>query len=155
QLPLVSISKACGRMQKIITAEIGQDVTLTCRAPKNNKIMIVEWSRVDLDKKYVLVYRDSQFIPDHQHPSFKNRVDLKDRQMKDGDVSLTLKKVTTADEGTYECHVLMEETNSWEHSSIVRQLVTFTSFDEVDSKNHIVCLHRLKMTISCITVILS
>ncbi|CAI5660056.1 unnamed protein product [Oreochromis niloticus] len=90
--------------QKIITAESGQNVTLTCRAP-NNKIIVVEWSRADLGGEYVLLYRDDQFVPDDQHPSFKNRVDLQDRQMKDGDVSLILKDVTINDTGTYECRV--------------------------------------------------
>ncbi|XP_030580090.1 programmed cell death 1 ligand 1-like [Archocentrus centrarchus] len=94
--------------QKTITAESGQDVPLTCRAPKNkNKIIVVEWSRADLDSEYVLLYRDEQFAPEEQHPSFKDRVDLQDRQMKDGDVSLILKDVTTADSGTYQCRVVL------------------------------------------------
>ncbi|XP_039900920.1 CD226 antigen-like [Simochromis diagramma] len=103
--------------QKTITAEPGQDVTLTCRAPNNN-IKFVQWSRTDLETEYVLEYRDEHFLTDNQHPSFKNRVDLLDRSMKDGDVSLILKDVTTADDGTYKCRVFMEETRSWKHSSI-------------------------------------
>ncbi|XP_063325932.1 uncharacterized protein LOC134624799 isoform X2 [Pelmatolapia mariae] len=92
--------------QKNITAESGQDVTLTCRAPNNN-IIVVEWSRADLgDEQYVFLYRDGRFEPDDQHPSFKNRVELQDRQMKDGDVSLILKDVTINDAGTYECGVV-------------------------------------------------
>ncbi|KAL4008553.1 hypothetical protein ACER0C_002405 [Sarotherodon galilaeus] len=98
---------------KNITAESGQDVTLTCRAPNNN-IIVVQWSRADLGDKHVLVYRDGHFLTDEQHPSFKNRVDLQDRQMKDGDVSLILKDVTINDTGTYKCRVFMEETRSWE-----------------------------------------
>ncbi|CAI5669701.1 V-set and immunoglobulin domain-containing protein 8-like [Oreochromis niloticus] len=94
--------------QKTITAESGQNVTLTCRAPNNN-IIVVKWIRADLGDEYVLLYQDGRFVPDEQHPSFKNRVDLQDRQMKDGDVSLILKDVTTSDTGTYECHVIMEE----------------------------------------------
>ncbi|XP_039465379.1 coxsackievirus and adenovirus receptor-like [Oreochromis aureus] len=90
--------------QKIITVPSGQNVTLTCRAPSNN-IIVVEWSRADLGKECVLMYRDELFVPDDQHPSFKNRVDLQDRQMKDGDVSLILKNVTISDTGTYECRV--------------------------------------------------
>ncbi|XP_063324602.1 uncharacterized protein LOC134623368 [Pelmatolapia mariae] len=97
--------------QKNITAESGQDVTLTCRAPNNN-IIVLEWSRADLVDEYVLVYRDCQFTPDDQHPSFKNRVDLQDRQMKDGDVSLILKDVTINDTGTYECGVVQREGDS-------------------------------------------
>ncbi|KAL4008654.1 hypothetical protein ACER0C_002506 [Sarotherodon galilaeus] len=91
--------------QKNITAESGQDVTLTCRAPNNN-IIVVKWSRADLRDEYVLLYRDEQFDPEGQHPSIKNRVDLQDRQMKDGDVSLILKDVTINDTGTYKCCVV-------------------------------------------------
>ncbi|KAL4008648.1 hypothetical protein ACER0C_002500 [Sarotherodon galilaeus] len=91
--------------QKNITAESGQDVTLTCRAPNYN-IIVVKWSRADLRDEYVLLYRDGHFVTDDQHPSFKNRVDLQDRQMKDGDVSLILKNLTVNDTGTYECRVV-------------------------------------------------
>uniref|UniRef100_A0AAZ1XQI2 Ig-like domain-containing protein n=1 Tax=Oreochromis aureus TaxID=47969 RepID=A0AAZ1XQI2_OREAU len=91
--------------QKNITAKSGQNVTLTCRAPNNN-IGVIEWKKADLkEDEYVLLYRDGHFDPDEQHPSFKNRVDLQDRQMKDGDVSLILKYVTINDTGTYECRV--------------------------------------------------
>uniref|UniRef100_A0A3Q4NBC3 Ig-like domain-containing protein n=1 Tax=Neolamprologus brichardi TaxID=32507 RepID=A0A3Q4NBC3_NEOBR len=102
--------------KKIITAEFGQNITLTCRAPNNN-IIIVEWSRADLEPEYVLLYRDGHFVPDEQHPSFKNRVDLQDRQMKDADVSLILKDVTINDTGTYECRVFMGEIRSWKSTS--------------------------------------
>uniref|UniRef100_A0A3Q4HMD7 Ig-like domain-containing protein n=1 Tax=Neolamprologus brichardi TaxID=32507 RepID=A0A3Q4HMD7_NEOBR len=90
--------------KKTISAQSGQNVTLTCRAPNNN-ILTVEWSRADLGDEYVLLYRDDRFDPDDQHPSFKDRVDLQDRQMKDGDVSLILKDVTINDVGSYECRV--------------------------------------------------
>ncbi|CAI5671501.1 unnamed protein product [Oreochromis niloticus] len=101
--------------QKIVTAESGQDVTLTCRVPNNN---IAKWSRADLVPQYVLLYRDGYFDPSNQHPSFKNRVDLQDRQMKDGDVSLILKDVNTADSGTYVCEFFIEEIRSWKNSII-------------------------------------
>ncbi|CAI5660725.1 coxsackievirus and adenovirus receptor-like [Oreochromis aureus] len=89
--------------KKNITAESGQNITLPCRAL--NTIIGVEWSRPDLNEEYVLLHRDGHFDPASQHPSFKNRVELQDRQMKDGDVSLILKNVTTNDTGTYECRV--------------------------------------------------
>uniref|UniRef100_A0A3Q0S3E4 Ig-like domain-containing protein n=1 Tax=Amphilophus citrinellus TaxID=61819 RepID=A0A3Q0S3E4_AMPCI len=92
--------------QKTITAQSGHNVTLTCGAPTNSDpILAVQWSRADLEPDYVLLYRDEQFVPDNQHPSFKNRVDLQDRQMKDGDVSVILKNVTVNDTGTYKCRV--------------------------------------------------
>ncbi|KAL4008144.1 hypothetical protein ACER0C_001996 [Sarotherodon galilaeus] len=97
--------------QKHITAKSGQDVTLTCQAANNN-IQTVEWSRADLGDEYVLLYRDELFVPENQHPSFKNRVDLQDKQMKDGDVSVILKDVTPADSGTYECRVTIKTNRS-------------------------------------------
>ncbi|XP_039463942.1 putative butyrophilin subfamily 2 member A3 [Oreochromis aureus] len=103
----------------VITAKAGQkSVTLTCRIPNNN-LIAVEWSRADLGEKYVLLYRDGHFEPRNQHPSFKNRVDLQDRQMKDGDVSLILKDVTIDDTGTYECRVFVGETSPWKSISII------------------------------------
>ncbi|CAI5660377.1 unnamed protein product [Oreochromis niloticus] len=104
--------------QKNITAESGQNVTLKCRAPKSN-IRVIEWSRADLGDKYVLLHRDGHFDPANQHPSFKNRVDLQDKNMKDGDVSLILNSVTVNDTGTYECHILTEETHSQKSISII------------------------------------
>ncbi|XP_019212577.1 uncharacterized protein LOC102079180 [Oreochromis niloticus] len=91
--------------QKTITADSGQDVTLTCRAP-DNKIIALVWIRADLKTANVLFYENGRFVPDDQHPFYKNRVDMLDRQMKDGELSVTLKDVTTNDTGTYECHVV-------------------------------------------------
>ncbi|CAI5671403.1 unnamed protein product [Oreochromis niloticus] len=104
-----------------IPVRSGQNITLPCRAPKNNKSVM--WSRADLKTKNVFLYRDGHFVPDNQHPSFKNRVDLRDRQMKDGDVSLILKNVTINDAATYVCHVLMEETRSLKSIRIIKLIV--------------------------------
>ncbi|CAI5671426.1 uncharacterized protein LOC120438241 [Oreochromis aureus] len=95
-----------GTDHKIITVESGQDVTLTCRA-QAHIVIVVEWSRTDLeDEELVLLYQHGRLVPDYQHPSFENRVDLKDRQIADGDVSLILKNVRQDDAGTYECRVI-------------------------------------------------
>ncbi|XP_039903068.1 CD226 antigen-like [Simochromis diagramma] len=109
--------------QKTITAESGQNVTLTCRAPQGKPIRAVKWSRADLGDKYVLLYQDEQFDQTSQHPSFKNRVDLQDRQMKDGDVSLILKDVTVNDAGTYECRVIVGDSASLEIMGTVNMSV--------------------------------
>uniref|UniRef100_A0A669C3Z7 Hemicentin-2 n=1 Tax=Oreochromis niloticus TaxID=8128 RepID=A0A669C3Z7_ORENI len=117
-ISIIHLSVVDPRDQEMITAESGQDVTLTCRAP-NKKIIVLRWSRADLEPKYVLSYWNGHFDPDHQHPSFKNRVDLQDRQMKDGDVSLILKDVTINDAGTFGCRVFIAETDSWQLISII------------------------------------
>ncbi|CAI5660400.1 unnamed protein product [Oreochromis niloticus] len=133
--------------QKNITAESGQDVTLTCRAPNkkkndhdvtltcgapNNNIIVVEWSRTDLKEDYVLLYRDERFVPDNQHPSYKNRVDLQDRQMKDGDVSLILKNVTSADSGTYECRVFLRGANHRKRALLKTRPISIIHLSVVD-----------------------
>ncbi|XP_039464673.1 uncharacterized protein LOC120438317 [Oreochromis aureus] len=104
--------------QKNITAESGQNVTLTCRAP-NNKIKFLKWTKAFLWSEAVILHWDGPFDPFYQHPSFTNRMDLQDRQMKDGDVSLILNNVTINDAGTYECHVFMEKIWRWQSISII------------------------------------
>ncbi|KAM9424800.1 uncharacterized protein KZ484_004886 isoform 2-T4 [Pholidichthys leucotaenia] len=92
-----------------IKAEPGQTVVLPCRAPVNNTDIAVEYSRADLEPESVFLHRDKQDIHEGQHKSFKNRVELLDEQMKNGDVSLVLNNVTFSDSGVYECHVLYNE----------------------------------------------
>ncbi|XP_032364024.1 uncharacterized protein LOC116677977, partial [Etheostoma spectabile] len=87
-----------------VTVDPGDDVTLPCRSNESS-IRAVEWSRPDLDPDTVLFYRDGHLDPSNQHQSFKDRVDLVDRDLKDGDVSLTLKNVNINDTGIYECRV--------------------------------------------------
>ncbi|MED6242001.1 hypothetical protein ATANTOWER_031707 [Ataeniobius toweri] len=96
--------------QRIITAKPGEDVILPCRAAENKDVIVVDWRRTDLKSdQYVLLYRDYQFDPEYQFPSFEHRVDLKD--VKNGDVSLVLKNLTTNDTGTYECRVVQRGNN--------------------------------------------
>ncbi|KAM9717597.1 uncharacterized protein ACNS7B_021232 [Menidia menidia] len=93
-----------------ILAEAGQDsVTLPCGAGKEKEIRAVEWSRAGLWPNGVLFFLGGRFYPDQQHPSFRNRVDLQDRQMKDGDASLILKDVKINDTGRYQCGVYQRE----------------------------------------------
>ncbi|XP_039464030.1 programmed cell death 1 ligand 1-like [Oreochromis aureus] len=111
--------------QEIITAEPGQNATLPCRAPNSSSsISIVEWTRADLRDEYVLLYRDERFDPENQHLSFRDRVDLQDRQMKDGDVSLILKDVMINDNGTYECQVFMRGTNMRKRANLVNDPIS-------------------------------
>ncbi|XP_005464148.1 selection and upkeep of intraepithelial T-cells protein 7 [Oreochromis niloticus] len=117
-LIFVGIFVFVSAVQQNITVELGKNVNLTCRAPNNN-IRVVKWSRADLGDKNVFLYRDGRSVPNEQHPSFKNRVDLQDRQMKDGNVSLILNNVTINDPGTYDCQVFLEEKRSWELISII------------------------------------
>ncbi|XP_076737186.1 V-set domain-containing T-cell activation inhibitor 1-like [Maylandia zebra] len=131
----LSVLRSNASKDKInITAKSGQDFTLTCRAPgKDNAITVVEWSRDDLGTEYVSLYRGRKFVPDHQHPSFKNRVDLQDRQMKDGDVSLILKDVTTTDAGIYECRVFSRGGNRRKRANLKTDPISIINLSVVPS----------------------
>ncbi|MEQ2201894.1 hypothetical protein XENOCAPTIV_020038, partial [Xenoophorus captivus] len=85
----------------------------------------VEWTRTDLGPEYVLLYRNDQISLENQHLSYKNRVDLKETQMKDGDVSLALKNVTTDDRGTYECRFFQKETSTSKETILIINLDVF------------------------------
>ncbi|MEQ2248844.1 hypothetical protein ILYODFUR_023203 [Ilyodon furcidens] len=116
---LLSVSLLVSADQINIKAEPGQTVTLPCGAPDNNSpVTAVEWSRPDLEPQHVLLYQEDFSYPENQHPSFKNRVDLQDRQMKDGDVSLVLKNVRTEDSGIYECSVIQRgDKKTWKRDT--------------------------------------
>ncbi|CAI5660128.1 unnamed protein product [Oreochromis niloticus] len=142
---------------KTMTAEPGQNITLTCRAPNNNNIVVLEWSRADLGEKYVLLLRDERFDSEQQHPSFRNRVDLQDRQMKDGDVSLILKNVTTNDAGTYECRVVQRGTRRRKRGVLKNDPISIVTL-KVDppvrrtmKETSVLCLLFLISLLSCTT----
>ncbi|XP_067436522.1 coxsackievirus and adenovirus receptor homolog [Thunnus thynnus] len=89
-----------------IKVKPGENVTLQCQSPKDEAIILFEWSRPDLKKDgYVFFLRENRPYENYQHPSFRGRVQLRDPEMKDGNVSVTLKKVNINDTGTYECRV--------------------------------------------------
>ncbi|XP_026225206.1 uncharacterized protein LOC113168386 isoform X2 [Anabas testudineus] len=105
------LSCSAKKEQYEIKAEPGDTVTLPCGVHSNISIIVVEWSRTDLETEYVFLQRGSRSESFKQHESFKNRVELKDREKKDGDVSLILRNVTFNDTGTYECRVVQRRTN--------------------------------------------
>ncbi|XP_026154849.1 uncharacterized protein LOC113125542 [Mastacembelus armatus] len=90
-------------VQRNLTAELGQTLTLPCQVPANNNIVAVMWTRPDQKPKHVLFLHGGQRDLNNQHPSFRNRVELVSRQLKDGNLSLILRNFKTGDSGKYEC----------------------------------------------------
>ncbi|KAM9425265.1 myelin-oligodendrocyte glycoprotein-like [Pholidichthys leucotaenia] len=90
-----------------ITAKPGDNVILPCVYVLFTPVPAVEWTRPDLYQHYVLVYQDGRYDLQGQNPSFRNRVELEDEQMKNGIVSLVLKNVTFTDSGTYQCRIIV------------------------------------------------
>ncbi|XP_038132784.1 myelin-oligodendrocyte glycoprotein-like [Cyprinodon tularosa] len=119
--------------QKTIKAKPGQDVILPCKVTDHQSVTGVEWTREDLKEEHVLLYKNNKDDPDGQHPSYKDRVDLQDREMKDGDVSVVLKNVTPNDNGIYECRLEREIFDPTPICSI--QLVVLPPGDKDERKN--------------------
>lgn len=87
---------------KNIMSSLGQQVILPCNAPENMEVLAMQWSRRGLEE-YVLHYRDDQLDPEGQDPSYMGRVNLTNTHMQNGNLSMILMNMTTADIGTYEC----------------------------------------------------
>ncbi|XP_026225504.1 coxsackievirus and adenovirus receptor homolog [Anabas testudineus] len=97
---------------KVVKVKSGDTVTLPCRGFSNTPVKSVKWIRSDLEHGgCVYMLQDGRYVPDNQHPNYKNLVELKDTEMKDGDVSLILKNAMPVDSGTYECYVSQGGTN--------------------------------------------
>ncbi|XP_028259669.1 protein turtle homolog B-like [Parambassis ranga] len=80
-----------------IFSKPGQTVTLPCGSPKNNTTPAT-WIKDGFESEgCVAQFRDNNFANASQHPSYRGRVKLNRNK------SLTMKKLTTADSGTYIC----------------------------------------------------
>ncbi|XP_062301229.1 sodium channel subunit beta-3-like [Scomber scombrus] len=104
---LVMMSLICvSQGQQQMSVSFGDNVTLQCQSLKHELITVLKWIRPELKSSgYVFFYRNKRSYRSYQHPSFVDRVQLKDPEMKDGDASVTLHNVNLNDTGTYECHV--------------------------------------------------
>ncbi|XP_029932684.1 CD226 antigen-like [Myripristis murdjan] len=117
----------------VLKAQPGDDVTLSCQAPDGVDIAAAEWSRPELKElQYVFLYRDGHIDSDYQHPSFKDRVELKDKKMKDGDLSVILKNVKKNDSGTYECRIAAAGDKRMKRSIIKAPPISTISLEVVD-----------------------
>ncbi|GLD71244.1 coxsackievirus and adenovirus receptor homolog [Lates japonicus] len=108
---LISVAYASFQDLNKVKVKTGEDVTLECHGAKDAIITLLEWSRSDLNPEdYVFFYRDERVYENYQHPSFMDRVELRDPEMKNGDVSVTLQNVSINDTGRYECYVSVSRT---------------------------------------------
>ncbi|XP_067380769.1 coxsackievirus and adenovirus receptor homolog isoform X2 [Channa argus] len=87
-----------------LKASPGEDVTLQCSGSREGSIRLLQWIKPDLrSESYVYFVRENRPYEIYQHPSFHGRVELRDPQMRNGDLSVILKNVRVEDNGTYEC----------------------------------------------------
>ncbi|XP_029311290.1 butyrophilin-like protein 2 [Cottoperca gobio] len=92
-----------------IVAAVGSDIILPCHLKPAMDVTAetLEWTRFDLNLRFVLVWRDAQT----EHPSYKGRTSLFTDELKRGNISLKLSKVQLSDQGTYTCNILDKQSS--------------------------------------------
>lgn len=93
---------------KEIKVKLGEDVILPYQSPTEAEIKLIEWTKLDpgLSKvSDVFFYRDRN-IQSNQHKNYQGRVELNQKDIKQGSFSVILKNVTTKDAGTYKFDVM-------------------------------------------------
>ncbi|XP_067380900.1 coxsackievirus and adenovirus receptor-like [Channa argus] len=138
---LIQAAAAVGEEAELIPVSLGENVTLPCYSPLDSPIILVEWTRPDLvSPQYVFLYRDERSYTSFQHPSFAGRVELRDRQMKSGDVSLILRNVSSGDSGIYECRVSQGATRRVRRANIRAEPIRVINLEveesEPGTRNH-------------------
>lgn len=90
-----------------IVVTIGEDIILPCRLDPamNAAVMTVEWSRPDLNPRFVHVWHEGRDLMDDQNLSYKRRTSLSADKLKLGDISLKISKAKPSDKGRYKCLV--------------------------------------------------
>ncbi|KAM6949138.1 butyrophilin subfamily 2 member A2-like [Aplochiton taeniatus] len=71
--------------------------------PEDASEITIEWSRPDLTPKYIYLLRDGREISDLKNPWFRGRTELFTEELKTGNISLKLSRVTLTDGGHYRC----------------------------------------------------
>ncbi|XP_062301376.1 butyrophilin-like protein 10 [Scomber scombrus] len=99
-------SQVVGPSQPVIV-RVGDDVLLPCNLkPVTDAVsMTLEWSRPDLNPRFVHVWHEGKDLHDEQHSSYKGRTSLSIERLKHGDISLKLSKVKLSDNGKYRCYL--------------------------------------------------
>ncbi|CAL1570172.1 unnamed protein product [Knipowitschia caucasica] len=99
-------------------ALVDEACELACSVDQSSKVMVLQWSRPELDRSgYLLFYRHPHIQSHYQHPDYRARVQLKDQGLDHGDLSLVLKNVTLKDSGTYECRLMLED-KMWRRTTV-------------------------------------
>uniref|UniRef100_A0A4W6DU31 Ig-like domain-containing protein n=1 Tax=Lates calcarifer TaxID=8187 RepID=A0A4W6DU31_LATCA len=106
---LFLLTRHCGGQPQMVSpsqpivAVVGDDVILPCHLEPamDASDMTVEWTRPDLEPRFVHVWRSGVELENKKHPSYMGRTSLSPNRLKHGDISLTLPRVKLSDEGTY------------------------------------------------------
>ncbi|XP_064818133.1 butyrophilin subfamily 3 member A2-like isoform X2 [Oncorhynchus masou masou] len=90
-----------------VVALAGDDVILPCSLKPivSAEDMVVEWTRLNLKAEKVHLYLDRRDSNKDQFPSYRGRTSMFHDELKNGNVSLKLNRVTLSDTGSYRCFI--------------------------------------------------
>ncbi|XP_045567935.1 selection and upkeep of intraepithelial T-cells protein 5 [Salmo salar] len=90
-----------------VVALAGDDIILPCslKPSVSAEDMVVEWTRSNLRKENVHLYRQGRDSNEDQSPSYSGRTSMFHEELKNGNVSLKLTRVTLSDAGSYRCFI--------------------------------------------------
>uniref|UniRef100_A0A3Q4I5S9 Immunoglobulin V-set domain-containing protein n=1 Tax=Neolamprologus brichardi TaxID=32507 RepID=A0A3Q4I5S9_NEOBR len=96
-------SQVVGPHQPVV-ALVDDDVILPCHVEPAEDVTaeILEWTRSDLNPRFVHVWRSGQDLVNTRNPSYRGRASLFINELKRGNISLKLSRVKLSDGGTYE-----------------------------------------------------
>ncbi|XP_036967308.1 butyrophilin subfamily 2 member A2-like isoform X3 [Acanthopagrus latus] len=98
--------RVVGPAQPVVAA-VGQDMVLPCHLEPatNASELTVEWTRPDLDPRFVFVWRDGVELESKKNPVYEGRTSVFSEELKHGNISLKLSRVRISDEGRYRCFI--------------------------------------------------
>lgn len=97
-----SESSVHGSPEKVCVSA-GGVVILPCSFPPNDVFRTLEWSKTDLKKVIVFLFRDNREDLVEQSPLYESRTNLSVEDLKSGNASLRISNIQAADAGTYQC----------------------------------------------------
>ncbi|KAM9400658.1 butyrophilin subfamily 3 member A2-like [Salvelinus alpinus] len=88
-----------------VVALAGDDIILPCslKPSVSAEDMVVQWTRLNLKTWNVHLYRQGRDSNEDQFPSYRGRTSMFHEELKNGNVSLKLTRVTLSDAGRYRC----------------------------------------------------
>nr|XP_033961808.1 myelin-oligodendrocyte glycoprotein-like [Pseudochaenichthys georgianus] len=90
-----------------VVANLGDDIILPCYlVPAINVAdLTLEWTRPDMDPRFVHVMRLGHEMVDKKHELFKGRTSMFTDELKNGNISMKLSNVQLSDQGKYRCFI--------------------------------------------------
>ncbi|XP_071315645.1 butyrophilin-like protein 1 isoform X4 [Trachinotus anak] len=98
-----------------LVATVGNDIILPCHLEPAEDVaaMTLEWTRSELDPRFVYVWRAGQDLINMKNPSYSGRTSLFTDELKQGNISLKLSRVKPADQGKYKCYIPSKNTETF------------------------------------------